>query len=365
MRTTVALSPAPGAGFELREVELTDPRADEIVVRIAATGLCHTDLSVRDTLPASMFPRVFGHEGAGVVEHVGDDVEGVAVGDHVVLSFRACRTCGQCHRQGVGYCESTVLLNYLGTRMDGSTTYQHDGAPLAGSFFGQSSFAQHAIAYADNAVVVDPAHDLTRIGPFGCGFQTGAGTVLNVLQPGSDDALVVYGAGAVGLAALAAARGAGVGTLVAVDLMGSRLDLAAGYGAAVINPAELGDVSVVDRVKELTGGGATHALDTTGVAAVVRDGAAALRPRGELAILGLGAPEITLDAIDVMMNGKIVRGSVEGDSDPQEMVPRLLALAADGRFDVDHLITGYPFTEIAAAVADSASGVAVKPVLTW
>ncbi|CAM3383728.1 NAD(P)-dependent alcohol dehydrogenase [Nocardioides dubius] len=365
MKTTVALSPAPGSDFALTEVELTEPRADEILVKIAATGLCHTDLSVRDTLPAEMFPRVFGHEGAGVVEQVGAEVEGISVGDHVVLSFRACRVCGQCHRQGVGYCESTVLLNYLGTRMDGSTTYQHDGAPLFGSFFGQSSFAQHAIAYADNAVVVDKAHDLRRIGPFGCGFQTGAGTVLNVLQPGSDDALVVYGAGAVGLAALAAAHGAGVGTLVAVDMMDSRLEAAAGYGAAVVNPAELDGASVVEKVKELTGGGASHALDTTGVAAVIRDGVSALRPRGELAVLGLGAPELTLDAVDVMMNGKVLRGSVEGDSDPQEMVPRLLALAAAGRFDVDRLISTYPFAEIGAAIADSASGAAVKPVLTW
>ncbi|MFS3127878.1 NAD(P)-dependent alcohol dehydrogenase [Nocardioides sp. Bht2] len=365
MKTIAALSPAPGSDFELTEVELTEPQAAEIVVKIAATGLCHTDLSVRDTLPAEMFPRVFGHEGAGVVEWVGDDVSGVAVGDHVVLSFRACRSCGQCHRQGVGYCESTVLLNYLGTRMDGSTTYLHDGAPLFGSFFGQSSFAQHVIAYADNAVVVDPTYDLSRIGPFGCGFQTGAGTVLNVLAPGADDALVVYGAGAVGLAAIAAARGAGVATVVAVDLMTSRLETAASYGATVLNPAELDAGSIVSQIKELTNGGATHALDTTGVAGVIRDGVAALRPRGELAVLGLGAPEITLDAIDVMMNGKVVRGSVEGDSDPQQMVPRLLELAAAGHFDVDRLISSYRFDQIGAAIADSASGVAVKPVLTW
>ncbi len=364
MRTTAAVAPGPGQDFELVEVELTDPADDEIVVAIAATGLCHTDLGVRDTLPQEMFPRVFGHEGAGVVEQVGSRVEGIVVGDHVALSFRSCRTCTNCCTLGVGYCESTMLLNYLGTRTDGSTTYRHDGADLAGSFFGQSSFARHSIAYADNAVVVDPSLDLTRIGPYGCGFQTGAGTVLNVLQPGADDSLVVYGAGAVGLAALAAAAGAGVRTLVAVDPIDERLAAASSYGAQVVNPAAL-DGPVAAQIKELTGGGASHAIDTTGVPAVIRDGVAGLRARGELAVLGLGASEATLDIIDVMMNGKVLRGTIEGDSDPHEMVPRLLALAAAGKFDVDRLVTPYSFDDINTAVTDAHSGKAIKPVLVW
>lgn len=364
MRTTAAVSPGPGRDFELREVELTDPRDDELVVAITATGLCHTDLGVRDTLPPDAFPRVLGHEGAGVVEHVGAGVEGIEVGDHVVLSFRACRACDNCRSLGPGYCTSTIALNYLGTRPDGSTTYRDGDAGLPGSFFGQSSLSRHAIAYADNAVVVDPGLDLTRLGPFGCGFQTGAGTVLNVLQPGVDDALVVYGAGAVGLAALAAAAGAGVRTLVAVDLLEERLAVAASYGAEVVNAATLGG-SVVDRVRELTDGGAARALDTTGVPSVLRGAVAALRTRGELAVLGLGPSEATIDVVDVMMNGKVLRGTIEGDSDPHEMVPRLLGLAAQGRFDVDRLVTTYPAEEINTAVADTHAGRTVKPVLTW
>ncbi|MDT0202795.1 NAD(P)-dependent alcohol dehydrogenase [Nocardioides sp. AE5] len=365
MKTTAAVSEAPGADFVLAEVELDEPRADEVRVRIVATGLCHTDLSVRDTLPAEMFPRVFGHEGAGVVEAVGADVTGIEVGDHVVASFRACRACANCTTLGVGYCTDTVALNYMGFRMDGSTTYTRDGAPLYGSFFGQSSFAQHAIAHADNLVVVDKSLDLTRLGPYGCAFQTGAGTVLNVLQPGADDSLVVYGVGAVGVAALAAARSLGVGTVVAVDLQPARLEVAAAHGAVCVNPGDLGETSVVDRVKELTGGGASHAVDTTGVAAVIKDAVAALRPRGELVVLGLGAPTFELDAVDIMMNGKVVRGSVEGDSDPQVTIPQLLDLAASGAFDVDSLITTYPFTEINAAAADVLAGKVVKPVLVW
>jgi aryl-alcohol dehydrogenase len=365
VRTTVAIVNEQGQDFTFDEVEIDGPRADEVLVRIVATGLCHTDISLRDTLPPEMFPRVFGHEGAGVVEEVGSEVTGVAVGDHVVLSLRSCRACARCEAGQVGYCEDSLVLNYMGFRMDGSTTYSRDSGPVYGSFFGQSSFAQHAIASQDNIVVVDKALDLARLGPYGCGFQTGAGAVLNVLQCGPADSLVVYGVGAVGLAAIAAATGQGVGTIVAVDLMASRLEAAASYGAHPVDPAALGGMSVVDRVKQLTGGGATAAIDTTAVPAVIKQAAQSLAVRGQLVILGLGAEEFPVDAIDLMQNGKVIRGSVEGDSDPLEMVPRLLRLSAEGKFDVDALVTPYPFTQISSAIDDVVAGRVVKPVLVW
>ena len=362
MRTTVAIVNKQGADFCLEEVELEGPRADEVLVRIVATGLCHTDIHLKGFLPAEMFPNVFGHEGAGVVEEIGADVTGIAVGDHVVLSFRSCRTCANCLRGLVGYCESSLVLNYLGLRLDGSTTYRRDGSPVFGSFFGQSSLSQHAIAYADNCVVVDKALDLTRVAPYGCGFQTGAGTVLNVLAPTSEDSLVVYGAGAVGLAALAAARHLGTGTLVAVDPIASRREAAERFGAVSLDPTE---VPVVDRVRELTGGGASYAIDTTAVSDVVRQAQQSLRTCGTLVALGLGAEEYGLDAIDLLQSGKTVRSSVEGDSDPQLMVPRLIAMNAAGEFPVDDLVTTYPFAAINDAVRDAGAGTVVKPVLVW
>jgi len=365
VQTTVVVKNGPDQAFTFEEVDLDGPRADEVLVRVVATGLCHTDLTVPTMLPPEMFPNVFGHEGAGVVEAVGSDVSGIAPGDHVLMSLRSCRSCPSCAAGHVGYCESSLLLNYMGMRMDGSTAYSRGGAPVLGSFFGQSSFSQHAIAYADNCVVVDASLDLTRLAPYGCGFMAGAGSVLNVLDLGPADSLVVYGVGAVGLAAVAAAAGAGVGTIVAVDVLPSRLEAAGQYGAVGVDPSALGDTSVVDAVKEATGGGATGAVDSTSVPAVLTDAARALAPRGTLVVLGLGAPEFAVDAIDLMQNGKIVRGSVEGDSDPLEMIPRMLALTASGAFDVDRLITPYRFDEINQAVADVASGAVVKPVLVW
>ncbi|MEI5672566.1 MULTISPECIES: NAD(P)-dependent alcohol dehydrogenase [unclassified Nocardioides] len=365
MKTTVAIVNSPGAAFTFEEVELEGPRADEVLVRIVATGLCHTDVTMGSMLPAEMFPNVFGHEGAGVVEAVGPDVTGIAVGDHVVLSFRSCRSCVKCQEGLVGYCDFSLMINYMGMRMDGSTTYTRDGAPVFGSFFGQSSFSRHAIAYADNCVVVDPDLDLTLAAPYGCGFQTGAGTVLNVLKPGPTDSLVVYGVGAVGLAAIAAAAAQGVGTIVAVDLLDSRLAEAARFGAIGVNPSTLGEQSAPERVKELTGGGATYGIDTTAVSAVVKQAQQSLGIRGTLVALGLGPDEYAIDAIDLLQSGKRVMGSIEGDSDPQEMVPRLLAMRAAGTFDVDGLIRTYPFEQINDAVADVHAGTVVKAVLTW
>jgi aryl-alcohol dehydrogenase len=363
MRTTVAVVDEQGGDFSLEEVELDEPRADEVLVRIVATGLCHTDIHLKGFLPAEMFPNVFGHEGAGVVEAVGADVTDIEVGDHVVLSFRSCRACENCTNGLVGYCDSSLLLNYMGMRMDGTTSMSRNGSPVFGNFFGQSSLGMHALAYADNCVVVDESVDLTKVAPYGCGFQTGAGTVLNVLKPAASDSLVVYGVGAVGLAALAAAKHLGTGTVVAVDPLASRRDVAARFGATGIDPTDGADV--VERVKELTGGGATYAIDTTAISAVVKQAQQSLRARGTLVALGLGAEEYAIDAIDLLQTGKVIRSSIEGDSDPQQMVPRLIAMNEAGQFPVDDLITTYPFAAINDAVADVAAGTVVKPVLVW
>jgi aryl-alcohol dehydrogenase len=364
MKTTAVIVNEQGGEFAFEEVDLDEPRDDEVLVRIVAAGLCHTDLSLRDSLPTEMFPRVFGHEGAGVVEQVGAAVSGIEVGDHVLMSFRSCRTCPACLEGAVGYCENSLMLNYMGFRMDGSTTHQRDGQPVYGSFFGQSSLARHAIAYADNCVVVDKSLDLGKLAPYGCGFQTGAGTVLNLLRPEAGESLVVFGCGAVGLAAVIAAATTGC-TVVAVDLTEARLKEAERFGAVTVNPTTLGEQTVVDRVKELTGGGATYAVDTTAISEVVKQAQQSLRVRGTLIALGLGAEEYAIDAIDLLQNGKIIRSSIEGESDPLEMLPRLIEMNRAGEFDVDDLVVTYPFEEINTAIDDVLAGRVVKPVLVW
>src|SRR3954447_19871410 len=345
MRTRAAVVEAKGEPFTLTEVELDEPREDEVLVRMVATGLCHTDITMGHFLPPEMFPNVFGHEGAGVVEEVGPGVHGLETGDHVVMSFRSCRDCAKCRAGLVGYCDQTLLLNYMGMRMDGSQPISRDGSPVFGSFFGQSSLAAHALAYADNCVKVDPELDLTLLAPYGCGFQTGAGTVLNVLKPGAADSLVVYGVGAVGLAAVAAAAAEGVDTIIAVDPLASRREVATRFGATALDPGQ-GDEGIVDRVKGLTGGGATYGIDTTAIPEVVKQALQSLGVRGTLVALGLGAEEYAVDAIDLLQGGKTLTSSIEGDSDPQDMVPRLIGMRAAGTFPMDDLVTAYAAEDI-------------------
>ena len=363
MKTRAAVVEGQGQPFTIAEVELDEPREDEVLVRMVATGICHTDITMGHFLPPEMFPNVFGHEGAGVVEAVGSQVRGLEPGDHVVMSFRSCRSCATCQAGLVGYCDQTLLLNYMGMRMDGSTSLKRGDQQVFGNFFGQSSLAAHALAYADNCEKVDPGLDHTLLAPYVCGFQTGAGTVLNVLRPRREDSLVVYGVGAVGLAALAAAAAERVESVVAVDPLASRREVAARFGATTVDPTEV--EGVVERVKELTGGGARYAIDTTAIPAVVKQAQQSLAVRGTLVALGLGAEEYAIDAIDLLQGGKTVMASIEGDSDPQEMVPRLLGMRAAGTFPMDDLVTTYPADEVNRAVEDVTSGAVVKPVLVW
>ena len=250
MQVTAALSRGPDSPFTLETVELDEPRADEVLVRIVATGLCHTDLFTKAALPHALGPAVLGHEGAGIVVHVGSRVNGVTPGDHVILSYRHCGDCDQCRSAGPAYCVDAHRLNSSGRRADGSATVTQNGEPVRAAFFGQSSFAEHVLATADNVVVVDKSVDLTAAAPLGCGFQTGAGAVLNVLRPVSESSVVVFGAGSVGFAALLAARSAGVATLLAVDPVPARRALAEEFGAVAIDP---GSQDVVAAIRAATG----------------------------------------------------------------------------------------------------------------
>jgi aryl-alcohol dehydrogenase len=306
---------------------------------------------------------VLGHEGAGVVEAVGPDVTGVRRGDRVLMSYRSCGACQECAAGHRTYCRDFRTLNALGSRPDGSMTMRRGTSPVYGSFFGQSSFASHALAYESNLVVVGDDVDLSVAAPLGCGVQTGAGAVLNVLRPTSDAALVVYGAGAVGLSAVMVAKVASVSTIIAVDPVGDRRRIAAELGAtATIDPAS---DDVVDAIRQLTGAGATHALDTTAIGAVINQAIAALAALGTLALVGVGTPEVAIDVQSVIGGGKTIRGIIEGDAVAQQFVPRLLELHAEGRLPLEKLIRTYEFDDIDTAVADAGSGATIKPVLVF
>ncbi|MGW4086230.1 NAD(P)-dependent alcohol dehydrogenase [Streptomyces sp. NPDC004822] len=360
-RIRAAVVEAPGAPFTVRDLDLGEPRPDEVLVRMTAAGVCHTDLAMRDTWPRRFSPMVFGHEGAGRVEAVGAEVRGVAPGDRVCLTFASCGTCDQCATGRPAYCLHAPALNFSGGRADGTSPLSRDGTPVYGAFFGQSSFATYAVV-RERGVVPVPADLPDEVAaPLGCSGQTGAGTVLNRLRPERGASLVVMGAGGVGLSAVMAAVAVGCDPVVAVDPVPARRALAVELGAKAALPP--GD-GLVAALRDLTGGGAHHVVETTGRPEVARQAVAALRPRGELALLGLSG-EVTFDVMPLLAKGVRVHGVIEGDSDPARFLPELIGLWRRGRFPVERLVAAFPFEEIGAAVAAMEDGSAVKPVLTF
>jgi aryl-alcohol dehydrogenase len=363
-RATSAVVREPGGPFLLEQVELSGPRPDEVLVDIVASGMCHTDLLVRDSRPA-VLPAVVGHEGAGVVRETGSEVHGLAPGDKVVLSFPSCGSCVRCRTGRSAYCDTIAALKFRCARPDGSVaTTDASGRPVGDHFFGQSSFSTVAVASARSVVKVPADVDLRIAGPLACGVQTGAGTVLDVLRVSPGSSVAVFGAGSVGLCAIMAARLAGATTIVAVNRRASRLALAAEFGAThLVSPL---DADPVEAIREATGGrGVQYSLETTGVAEVLTQAIRSLDSLGTCAYVGTGAPgELGgIPMLEAMTKGLTVRGVLQGDSTPSRMIPRLLDLHRHGLLPFDRLITHYRLDEINQAAADTETGDVIKPVL--
>jgi aryl-alcohol dehydrogenase len=358
---TAAVTRAAAAPFTLETVELADPRHDELLVRIDACGLCHTDLHVRGGAMPVRWPAVLGHEGAGVIEKVGSHVTEFRPGDHVMLSYAWCGRCSACLQGRPTRCARMMPLNFGGTRQDGSTTMTaDDGTPVHGSFFGQSSFATHALVTASSAVAVPADLDPAVAAAMGCSMQTGAGAILHTLGVRAADSVIVSGAGPVGLAAVMAARAAGATRIVAVDVLTSRLDLAREVGAT--HTVDGNDENLLATIQQAAGGPADAAFDTSGVAAVVLAGLLALTADGRL---GLGAGGLEDAArLPTAMLGKTVHNVIAGDSVPRVLIPRLIDLHRHGRFPVERLITTYPLADIETAVTHATDGTATKVVFT-
>lgn len=364
--TRAAVVESGGAPFTLSDVELDEPGPHEAVVRMVATGLCHTDLGVASGALPFPLPGVLGHEGAGVVEAVGAAVTGVAPGDHVVLSFTSCGGCRDCRGGHPAYCATWLPLNLIGgRRADGTGTISRAGEDLGGHFFGQSSFAERALVDERSLVKVDPEVPLASIAPLGCGVQTGVGAVWNVLKPVTGSTVVVLGAGAVGLSAVMAAALTPATDIVAVDRVPERLALAGELGATHTIDATGTDLAAA--LADITGGrGADGVVETTGNVGVLRRGVDALAARGTLVVVG--APpfgtEVALD-VNGLLGGKRVVGLTLGDAETQTFVPALVRLVKEGRLPLHRLISTYPFTDIDRAVRDMSAGKAIKPVLTF
>lgn len=363
MQIKAAVAREKGAKLSIENIEIEDPRDDEILVKVVATGVCHTDLVVRDGMLPTPMPVVLGHEGAGIVEKVGSAVYKVKPGDKVVMTFNSCGTCECCKENAITYCEEFFPRNFFATRTDGSTALSKGDETIYSNFFGQSSFANYALCHELNVVKVPDSSPLEMLGPLACGIQTGAGAVMNALKVSAGKSFAVFGTGSVGLSALMAAKVVGATTIIAVDMNDDRLALARELGAThTINP---GKVDATEEIMKITGRGLHFALDTTGIPAVIRSAVMALANKGTCGILGASGPdaELQLNETHFMSGGRRLMGIVEGESNPDIFIPTLIDLYQKGLFPFDKLIKFYEFDAINEAIHDSENGTAIKAIL--
>lgn len=366
---TAAVTRGVDKPFELADIRIDEPRPHEVLVRTTAVGMCHTDLSVRAGHTPFPLPAVLGHEGAGVVERTGHAVTGVAAGDRVLISFDSCGRCLACETGRPVQCVHWAALNLLGgSRLDGSHTMTDAGAhpdqPLHGCFFGQSSFATLTLATERNVVRVPSDAPLDLLAPLGCGVQTGAGAVLNVLKPSPGSTVAVFGAGAVGLSAALAAQLTAATRVIVVDIAPSRLALARELGVTDVVNAMVDDP--VRAIFDLTGGtGADYTLETSGVTRVLRQAVDALAVDGCCGVVGappFGA-EVSLGVPQMLGRNPHIVGINQGASVPRRFIPALIELHRTGRLPFERFVRTFPFADIEQAAQAALSGEVIKPVL--
>lgn len=329
----------------------------------------HTDIVLQQgLLPMVDFPAVFGHEGAGYIRALGSKVSNkdLKIGDAVLLSFTTCGTCKACKTGHPAFCHSHAEVNHRAVRItDGSTPARRpNGESVRSQYFGHSSFAKMSVVNEKCVVKCPHPEDMAIYCPIGCGFQTGAGTVLNVLKPSAEDSIVVFGVGCVGLAALMAAKAVGAGQIIAVDIVEEKLALAKELGAThTIN--SLSVPSVVETIHQISQGGrgANFAIDCTGVLRVIEDMIDAIGPEGTAVVVGVppAGVKISLDPLTFLLQNKKFIGVIEGDSNPAEFIPDLIQLHREGRFPIDRLCRTYPVQRLKEAIHDMHTG----KVSTW
>ncbi len=351
--------------FAIEDVVLDDLQPNELKIRMVASGICHTDLAVRDAQLPVPHPIVLGHEGAGIVEEVGNDVTIVKPGDRVVMSFNSCGGCPSCDNSSPTYCYEFFKYNWDGKRPDGSSTMTLNGEHMNASFFGQSSFATHVIANDRNIARVpdSAAHiPLEQLSPIGCGLMTGAGAVLRSMKVRAGMSIAIFGSGTVGMAAVMAAKLAGANPIIAVDVNDDRLALAKELGAThTFNAKD----DAIEKIRDLCPKGLGYAFDTTGINKVIEDAFSLTTFKSIIGLVGASGPEdmLQFNELTLMAGGRTVMGILGGDSDINNFLCELIGYHIEGKFPFEKLIGYFDFDNINEAIEASENGSVVKPVL--
>ena len=366
MRAQAVVVRTVSDGPRLEEVDVDEPRAGEVLVRIAASGICGSDLHVvhgRSVIDA--FPMVLGHEGAGVVEACGDGVTAVERGDHVVLAlYGPCGRCSACRTGRFVLCDGAARVSAISGRMaDGSTRVRLDDGSTLYPMVGVGSLAELAVLRADQVVRIDPTIPLDLICLAGCGVTTGLGAVFNVADVRPGESVAVVGCGGVGLNVVQGARIAGATTIIAVDTNPKKLELAGELGAThLVDPSGSG---VYDAVRSVLPGGVDAAFEVVGVPQLVADAFLATRPGGRCVMVGsppAGEP-IPIDGRALFSERRLL-GTTGGSNVPARDIPRIAELYRDGRLDLDTLVSARrPLRDFAESITETERGDVARSVV--
>ena len=371
MKVKAAVARVHRAPLAIEGLELDEPRADEVLVRLVACGVARADLKAIEGELLMPLPFVPGTEGAGIVEKVGDAVTHVATGDAVIISAASCGACAPCVAGRPRACTQFSALNLAGRRLDGSTPFlieeaedaarPHEQVEVNGFFFGQSSFATHALCRAASIIKLPVGAPLEILAGFGCELLIGAGVITHGFCFEAEDTLVVTGADAIGLVAIMVAKARGAGTIFVAEADEARGALATEIGATVVVQDS---TDLASAVRSMTGAGARFALDTTGEDAARKACLDSLAEGGTCALVD--PPAAAAVGFDDRVTGDATRViSADGHADPKVLIPELVALQAQGRLPIDKLLSFFPFELVNDALEAFAQGKVVKPVLRF
>jgi len=331
---------ADSAPLTIEELALDDPGPGELLVKIGAAGLCHSDLSVIDGSRPRPMPMAIGHEGAGVVEAIGPYVAGFEPGDHVVFAFvPMCGRCTFCLSGEPALCENGALANGGGTLLGGGLRLHRANGDHVHHHLGVSAFAERAVVAAASCVRIDDTVPLEKAALFGCALMTGVGAVLNTARVEAGSSVAIFGLGGVGLSAVMGAALAGAYPIIAVDRIPSKLALAQRVGATHVLLAGDGGVAAI---RDIVRGGVDCAFEAVGHAAVMAEAYAATRRGGKTVAIGLPHPDqkLSIPAVSIVAEGRQIIGSYMGSAVPVRDIPRLIALYQAGKLPVDLLQSG-------------------------
>ncbi|SGZ52926.1 CIC11C00000003555 [Sungouiella intermedia] len=366
----VSYKPADGQFiWKLEEIEVReDLKPDEVLVEMVALGLCHTDIFVSTNQMNDT--SILGHEGAGFVRKIGSGITHCNVGDPVVLSFTYCGACNLCKKTDVSYCEQFTPLNMMACESEGETFSSTTGIKPIGKFFGHSSFSKFSVVSGKLVVNVKDFNltldQLKLLSPLGCGFQTGAGSILNTGNAKEGETVAVYGLGGVGISAIMGAKIAGCSKIVAIDIKQSKLDLALKVGAT--HTILAGDNNEVrKKLHEITDGGPDLSFECIGGPIFVQNALDNAANKGRVVFVGVGKPEDVLNiaVFPFLVSGKQLIAGVEGDSVPTEFIPRLIRHYLKGEFPVEEIETRFPFADFEKALAGMKAGTVTKAILEF